>query len=611
MSGYTKRLAERKAELTRLYMELYSDSDSLAALLAAVSRYAQARSQELVRLDAKRLKDPHWFLGARMMGMTMYTELFNGTFSGITQKMAHLKNLGLSYLHLMPFTATPLKDNDGGFAVSDFFNADPRLGTNEDVEALADSLRKAGISLCMDFVMNHTSDEHEWAVRAKAGDEQAQAMYLCYPDRTIPDEFEKTMPEVFPETAPGNFIYSPEMGKWVLSTFYPKQWDLNYRNPAVFNAMVEAMLCWANRGVEVFRLDAVPYIWKELGTSCRNLPQVHTIVRMIRLVLEIACPAVILKGEVVMAPRELKAYFGTPEQPECHLLYGVSAMVNIWGALSSMDVRLLYSQIESMLAMGDSAVFVNYLRCHDDIGWGFDEDRERELGIDPLAHKIFQYRFYCGQFPLSYARGELYNYDPDSLDARSCGTTASLVGIEAALESKDLGALEAAVRRYAMLYSLVFALRGFPLVNSGDEVGMLNDCGYKNDPLKAADSRYVHRPRFDWAKAAAAAKHGTLEAVLTGILKMLCKTRTASPFFSADAFVTTWWSHNSRVFALRRSRGGADMLCVFSFSSEREHARFDFFTGIYEDAFTGRIVEPGRGIPLWPYETLWLTKKTE
>lgn len=316
---------------------------------------------------------------------------------------------------------------------------------------------------------------------------------------------------MFPNTAPGNFTWCEEMHKWVLTTFHDYQWDLNYANPAVFVDMTKSILHLANLGVEVFRIDAVPYIWKQLGTTCRNLPQVHTIVRMLRMVLECVCPAVILKGEVVMAPKELAAYFGTPEKPECHMLYNVSTMVNLWGALASRDTRLLKAQLDALHALPDNCWFVNYLRCHDDIGWGLDEAVEKRLGIDPQKHKEYLYHFYEGSFPGSWAKGELYNYDPATGDARSCGTTASLCGVEQALEKNDKTALDYAVKRDLLLHTAMAFLQGFPMLNCGDEIAQLNGWDYKNDPDRVEDSRNLHRSKFNWEDAKRRTRKDTLQ----------------------------------------------------------------------------------------------------
>ena len=338
---FGNRLARHHDELDQLFMSLYDDRAALEDLEQAMAAAYEARPDDLKKLDKQREADPDWYKRGTMFGMTMYTDLFAGSLRKLANRIPYLEEQHLTYLHLMPLLKMPHPQNDGGYAVEDFNTVDPSLGTNADLASLTKKLRKAGISLCLDFVMNHTASTHEWAMKAKAGDPEYQDYYFCYDDRTIPDEYERTTPQVFPNTAPGNFSWCDEMHKWVLTSFYPFQWDLNYRNPKVLVAMLTSALNLANLGVEVLRIDAVPYIWKQLGTTSRNLPQVHTIVRMLRIALECVCPAVVLKGEVVMAPKELAAYFGTPEHPECHMLYNVSTMVNLWSALANGDTRLL------------------------------------------------------------------------------------------------------------------------------------------------------------------------------------------------------------------------------------------------------------------------------
>ena len=608
MSDFLARLESRKGELSRLLKDLYNDDSSLDNLILIMREYSYKRDEDLKALDDKRLKDPMWYKRSDMLGLTMYSDLFAQSLKGLEAKVDYLQKLSLKYLHLMPLLKMPKHDNDGGYAVEDFFQVDERFGTNEDLASLTRTLRKNGISLCLDFVMNHTASTHEWAKRAEAGDEYYQNFYMCYSDRTFPDEYEKTTPEVFPATAPGNFIWSDKMHKWVLSSFYPYQWDLNYRNPNVLLEMLRAALHLANLGVEVFRLDAVPYIWKELGTSSRNLPEVHKIVRIMRLVLEIVAPCVILKGEVVMAPKELKAYFGTKEAPECHLLYNVSLMVNFWSALASQNVRLLNFMAEDILNMDEHCYFVNYIRCHDDIGWGLDEDRERELNIDPLKHKVFLYRFFEGSFKGSYSRGQLYNFDEDSLDARSCGTTASLCGIENALNYADDNLLEKGIKRDLLMHAALYSFRGFPMLSSGDEIGQLNDYSYMNDYTRALDSRNLHRSQFNWEKEKVAESgEGYRGAIFNGILK-LDEVRKNDRCFDAGAKVTTWHSHSDSVFAIRRVIDDRDMLCVMNFADREENVHFDYFLGEYKDLFTSRVVNPGLGFKLDAYEYMYLVK---
>ena len=578
-SAYSARFSQRKDELEWLFMELYGDRAALEGLEKVMEERWRERGSELRSLDAKREADPAWYRRGGMSGMTMYVDKFAGSLSALAEKLPYLEEQNLTYLHLMPLLQMPHPHNDGGYAVEDFDQVDPAMGTNEDLAALTKALRKAGISLCLDFVMNHTASSHQWARKAKAGDPVYQAYYHCFDSREIPDQYERTMPQVFPNTAPGNFSWCEEMGKWVLTTFHTYQWDLNYRNPAVLADMLSSMLRLANLGVEVFRIDAVPYIWKELGTNCRNLPQVHTVVRILRLALECVCPAVILKGEVVMAPKELAAYFGTPEKPECHMLYNVSTMVNLWGALASGDVRLLKAQLDALHALPDHCWFVNYLRCHDDIGWGLDEEEERRLGIDPLEHKKFLYHFYEGVFPGSWAKGELYNYAPATQDARSCGTTASLCGVERALEAGDGAALQTALDRDVLLHTAITFLQGFPMLDSGDETGKLNGWGYKDDPDLAEDSRNLHRVPFDWTKAAARNVSGTPERRLWSALERLRELRK-DPCFAPETWVTTWECRNDAVLGLVRRNGNRTLVGLFNFSGRPQTVYLTSAAGI-------------------------------
>ena len=576
---FGNRLARHHDELDQLFMSLYDDRAALEDLEQAMAAAYEARPDDLKKLDKQREADPDWYKRGTMFGMTMYTDLFAGSLRKLANRIPYLEEQHLTYLHLMPLLKMPHPQNDGGYAVEDFNTVDPSLGTNADLASLTKKLRKAGISLCLDFVMNHTASTHEWAMKAKAGDPEYQDYYFCYDDRTIPDEYERTTPQVFPNTAPGNFSWCDEMHKWVLTSFYPFQWDLNYRNPKVLVAMLTSALNLANLGVEVLRIDAVPYIWKQLGTTSRNLPQVHTIVRMLRIALECVCPAVVLKGEVVMAPKELAAYFGTPEHPECHMLYNVSTMVNLWSALANGDTRLLKAQIDALDALPENCWLVNYLRCHDDIGWGLDEPQEWRLGIDPFRHKEFLYHFYEGSVPGSWSMGELYNYDAASGDARSCGTTASLCGIEKALYTHDKPSLERGIDRDLLMHKAMAFLRGFPMLNCGDEIAQLNGWNYKEDPDRVEDSRNLHRSKFNWRAAEKRNEPGTLQNRLWEGMVELRRMRD-DPCFAPDAWVTTWDTHNQSVLAIVRKVDDAVLLGLFNFSQADQTAYLDSIEGV-------------------------------
>ena len=587
MNGFERRLSARRDELDWLYMELYHDREMLEGLKAMMARAYGGRSESLRRLDKKREADPEWVRAGKMLGVTMYPGLFAGSLKGVEEKLGYLKEQGITYVHLMPLLKMPHPDNDGGYAVEDFNQVDPTLGTNEELSRLAAAMRRRGMSLCLDFVINHTAGTHDWAMRAKAGEREYQDRYICFDSPDIPREMEKTIPDVFPETAPGSFIFVPEMGKYVCSSFHPYQWDLNYHNPAVFHDMVDSMLRLANLGVEVLRIDAVPYLWKEMGTTCRNLPQVHTVMRLIRLITECVCPGVILKGEVVMAPRELAPYFGTADKPECHLLYNASTMATQWSALASGDVRQLKHQLDDLHSLPAHCCFVNYLRCHDDIGWGLNEDYGRALGIDPLAHKKYLYEFFEGSFPGSFARGERYNYNPATQDARTCGTTASLCGIEKGLYEGDEGQVALGVRRDLMMHAAVMCMAGFPMLSSGDEIGQLNGYGYHDDPILREDSRNLHRTPFSWDNAARRTMPGTVQQRLWDGLRQLEKLRAGQPCFGPGAWVTTWDTHNNSVLAIVRRTGDETMACLFNFSGLAQTVWLDGLEGEFSDLISG------------------------
>lgn len=608
MTARERRWKKNEPELDELYQSLYDDPEKLAELKQIMRTAESQRSPALRRLDGRREKDPNWYQTGKMLGMTMYTDLFAGSIQNLGRKLEYLANQGITYLHLMPLLKMPHPDNDGGYAVEDFTQVDPSLGTNEDLILLASAMRRRGMSLCLDFVINHTSDTHEWAKRAKSGQKEYMDRYICYETEDIPREFERTVPDVFPTTAPGSFIWVKEMKRWVCSSFYPFQWDLNYRNPAVFNGMMEYMLQLTNMGVEVLRIDATPYLWKELGTTCRNLPQVHTIMRMIRLITDTICPGVLLKGEVVMAPKELAPYFGSQEKPECHLLYNSSTMCTQWSALATGDIRQLKRQLDDLHSLPLHCHFVNYIRCHDDIGWGLNEEYGSTLGQDPLQHKIYLYNFYSGNFPGSWAKGELYNYDPVSKDARTCGTTASLCGIEKGLEDHDENEVTLGIQRDLLMHATIMAMKGFPMLSSGDEIAQLNGYDYHDDPDRREDSRNVHRSKFNWENAELRKQPNTLqERVWDGLAKIEDIRRTEY-CFSPESSVSTWDTHTNAVLAIVRRCGPETMACLFNYSGKDQPVTMDAMEGTFTDLISGNSVTPSH-LTMAPWQYMFCRKK--
>ena len=603
---YAGRLKKNFAELLWLFSEIYhNDLDAFEQLCALMYEAYKSRKASLKKLDRQREKNPDWYKSNELLGMMMYTDVFAGGLKGTLEKLDYVVDAGCNYLHFMPLLESPKGRSDGGYAVADFRKVQPSLGTMKDLEKLTDACHKRGISCCLDFVMNHTSEDHEWAKAARAGDEKAQKKYFFYKDRTIPDEYEKIVPQVFPTTAPGNFTWLEDMQQYVMTSFYPYQWDLNYSNPVVFNEMVDNMLFLVNRGIDVIRLDAVPYIWKELGTNCRNLPQVHTLVRMMRIICETVCPGVLLLGEVVMEPAKVVPYFGTVEKPECHMLYNVTTMATTWHTLATHDVRMLRRQLDIVNALPKEYVFLNYLRCHDDIGWGLDYPWLRNFGMEEVPHKKYLNDYLTGNWPGSNARGELYNNDPRLGDARLCGTTASLCGIEAALYEESPEKLERSIRCDLMLHAYMLMQSGIPVIYSGDEIGQLNDYGYHNVEDKAEDSRYLHRGDFEWEKAELRNTEGSVQEQIFSTLQELENIRKTYKIFNTDASVYTVDTWSDEVLGIKRVNGTEEILGFFNFG-DRAYKIFMNMDGYQVLTDPDAIWQDADGIALKEYGYVWL-----
>ncbi|HIZ60582.1 MAG TPA: alpha-amylase family protein [Candidatus Dorea faecipullorum] len=567
-SDFEKRLKKHHDELKWLYMELYGNDDMFFELCSRMQQFYEERSNALKTRDREKETDPEWFRKKEMLGMMLYIDNFAGTIRGVEKKLDYIQDCNVNCIHLMPFLDVTKGKSDGGYAVKDFRKVREDLGTMEDLETLTKKCHEKGMNVCMDFVMNHTSEDHEWAVKARKGEGEYMSRYFFFDNSVIPERYEQTVPQVFPTTAPGNFTYLPELDHYVMTTFYPYQWDLNYGNPRVFNEMMYNFLYFANIGMDIIRIDAVPYIWKEMGTPCRNLKQVHTIVRMMRMIGEIVCPATILLGEVVMEPEKVAPYFGTVEKPECHMLYNVTTMATIWHSLAAQDTSLLKKQLDTVCELPGEYTFLNYLRCHDDIGWGLDFDFLKGQGMEEIPHKRYLNDYYTGKFPGSVSRGELYNDDPVTQDARFCGTTASMCGIESAGFEQDEEKMEAAIRLDIMLHAYMLMQSGIPMLYSGDEIGQVNDYTYKEDPDKCADSRYIHRGAFRWDLAKKRKNKGTVEGQIFQSLGYLEKLRKQEKVFDADAKVYTYETWQQGIICVVREKAGTKMIGVFNFAKE-------------------------------------------
>lgn len=608
---FVSRLESEFPRIFRLLHSLYGDHYDffyhLEQILVSVAGYYRARAKDLRKLDANREANPTWFASEQMLGAVYYVDLFAGNLAGVRAKIPYFKELGVTYLHLMPLFDCPPQNSDGGYAVSDYRKVNPALGTMEELADLAGELRANGISLVLDFVFNHTSDEHEWAKLALAGDPDHQEFYYMFPDRTLPDQYQRTLRDIFPDQAPGAFTYRPEVNKWVWTTFNNFQWDLNYSNPAVFNAMLGEMLFLANQGVEILRLDAVAFIWKQMGTPCENLPQAHMIIQAFNAFARVAAPAMTFKSEAIVHPRDVATYIS---RDECPISYNPTLMALLWESLATRKINLLRRSMQNYFALPETCAWVNYVRCHDDIGWTFADEDAALLGINGFDHRQFLNGFYIGRFEGSFATGVPFNYNPVNQDMRISGMAASLAGLEQAVRLNNPVYQEHALKRLLLIHSVILSAGGIPLIYLGDEIATLNDYSYEQDPAKSADSRWIHRPAFDWERAAVRHDASTPQGWLFSHLLKLIDIRKHDAAFAGGKteFIDTW---NDHVFAYLRS---GQVLILANFTERDQYVVHTVIQNTLgqtraRDLVTGEVIDMTGGIVLKPYEFRWLRVK--
>src|SRR5438128_8828677 len=565
---FEKRLRHEWERLFGLLIVLYGGQYDffyhLEEILGATARSWLARPTWLKQLDARREAAPAWFQSQQMVGGVCYVDLFAGTLNGLRDRLPYFKKLGLTYLHLMPLFESPEGNSDGGYAISSYRRVNPRLGTIEELAGLAREFQEHGISLVLDFVFNHTSDEHEWARRAQAGDPEYERFYFLFPDRTMPDAYERTLREIFPTVRRGSFTWREDMRTWVWTTFNRFQWDLNYANPAVFRAMAEEMLFIANTGVEFLRLDAVAFIWKRMGTSCENQPEAHQLIQAFNSIVRIAAPAMLFKSEAIVHPDDVVSYISPRE---CQISYNPLLMALLWESLATSEVKLLDHSMRSRFRLPQGTAWVNYLRSHDDIGWTFDDNDARWERIDPIGHPSFLNQVYIGRFPGSFARGVPFQENPDTGDARVSGTLASLAGLEQGVQENSEFLIDLAVRRILLLHSVILSIGGIPLIYLGDELGTLNDYDYIRDPAKTDDSRWVNRPRTNWQRAERRHDRSTIEGrIFTGLTRLIA-LRQCQPALT-DGELDVIESGNPHLFGYIRYNQGSRLLIVTNFSEQ-------------------------------------------
>ncbi len=616
--AFDLRLEEHWQSLFCLLMQLYGSRYDffyhLEQILVTTAEAWAARQPALRDQDERRLNEPDWFTTQRVVGGALYVDLFSENLGKLRDSIGYFKDLGLTYLHLMPLFAVRPGDNDGGYAISNYRSVDPRLGTVDDLRQLADELHAAGIVLVLDFVFNHTSEDHEWALQAQAGDPEYQRFYYIFPNRVVPNQYEQTLREIFPTVRKGNFTWHDGMRQWVWTTFNSFQWDLNYSNPAVFRAMLEEMFFIVNTGVDMLRLDAVAFIWKQMGTSCENLPEAHILIQAFNRLARIATPGLLFKSEAIVHPDDVVKYIG---EDECQISYNPTLMALLWESLATRNVKLLARSLSHRHKLPPNTAWVNYLRCHDDIGWTFDDADAAAVGINGYDHRNFLNRFYTGQFEGSFARGVPFQENIQTGDMRISGTLASLAGLEQAIEENSDELKELAISRILLLQGVSLSIGGIPLLYLGEEWGMLNDYDFVKDPAKAGDTRWIHRPKMQWQYLAELDDHlasgsGSIRTRIFLASKSMIALRKSIPAFSGQQMELVDLG-NSHVLCFVRTLDAHRVIVLANFSESPQqvkgnHLRTAGLGRFFEDVLAGETIQTSEPCDLEPYQIMWLQR---
>jgi amylosucrase len=583
-------------------------------LVEIAAQNFQQRPADLRLLDLRRHADPQWYQHQQMLGYATYADLFAGDLKGVADRVDYLAELGVTYLHLMPLLKPRPGQNDGGYAVMDYRAVRSDLGSIDDLRELATVLRSHRISLTLDLVLNHVAAEHQWAVNARNGDPLYRQYFHMFADRELPDAYERTLPEVFPDFAPGNFTYDEESHSWVWTTFNNWQWDLNWHNPEVFYEFADLILWLANLGVECLRLDAIAFIYKRMGTNCQNQPEVHAITQALRTVARIAAPALIFKAEAIVGPADLAPYLGVGKHAGkvSDLAYQNSLMVQIWSALAAKDTRLFCAAMNRFPAKPPTTVWGTYLRCHDDIGWAIDDGDAASVGLNGYEHRRFLADYYAGLYPMSDARGLVFQENLLTGDRRISGTAASLAGVEAALISGDDIHLDLAIRRYVLAYCLVFGFGGLPLIYMGDELGLPNYHDFVDDPDHADDNRWVHRPPMPWDSVDRRHMAGTVEYRIWHALRHVITVRSSLPSLDASVESEILDPVNPAVLVFLRRFSSQTMVGVYNVTAESQKlARWVIPLGNWAwDALTEETPLTDRPLTLDGYQVRWFVQQT-
>lgn len=614
------RLGANFPIISDLFKKIYGgtsyEEEAFELLMSSLVKNFEERSALQKKRDLLRMSNPNWYSSEEIVGMMLYVDLFNVDFNGLKEKISYFKDLGINTVHLMPFLDVPEFENDGGYAVRNYREVSARFGTMADFESLVKEFQKNDMNLVMDFVLNHCADQHEWAVQGRKGHPKYKDFFYFFPDRTLPNEYEKTMIDIFPDTSPGNFTFLPESNQWVMTLFYGYQWDLNYRNPMVLVEMIDTMLFWSNKGIDIFRFDAVAFMWKEIGKFNQNLPEVHVLLQLFKLCGQIVAPGVAYIAEAIVAPVEIIKYFGEglAQGDECDIAYNANFMALSWESMATRNTDLLKKSMRAVPTKPRNTTWINYARCHDDIGLGFDDNLVTELGLDSLQHRLYLLKHYCDGFQGSFALGQRFMTEPETGKARISGSMAALCGLEKALKENNEREIKLAIKRINLQHAVILSLGGLPMIYSGDEVALPNNYEYLNDESKKYDNRWLHRSKMNWDLVENIDTSASAQAQVYQQLKKLIAVRKQTPAFADnnDLEYVDYVNTHLLVFTKTDNKGNK-IYVIANFSEFDTVFENSLFVGLNDSKIYNLIMDSYIEINeknfISAYDVLWLTIK--
>lgn len=614
------RLGANFPIISDLFKKIYEgtsyEEEAFELLMSSLVNNFEERSALQKKRDLLRMSNPNWYSSEEIVGMMLYVDLFNVDFNGLKEKIPYFKDLGINTVHLMPFLDVPEFENDGGYAVRNYREVSARFGTMADFESLVKEFQKNDMNLVMDFVLNHCADQHEWAVQGRKGHPKYKDFFYFFPDRTLPNEYEKTMIDIFPDTSPGNFTFLPESNQWVMTLFYGYQWDLNYRNPMVLVEMIDTMLFWSNKGIDIFRFDAVAFMWKEIGKFNQNLPEVHVLLQLFKLCGQIVAPGVAYIAEAIVAPVEIIKYFGEglAQGDECDIAYNANFMALSWESMATRNTDLLKKSMRAVPTKPRNTTWINYARCHDDIGLGFDDNLVTELGLDSLQHRLYLLKHYCDGFQGSFALGQRFMTEPETGKARISGSMAALCGLEKALKENNEREIKLAIKRINLQHAVILSLGGLPMIYSGDEVALPNNYEYLNDESKKYDNRWLHRSKMNWDLVENIDTSASAQAQVYQQLKKLIAVRKQTPAFADnnDLEYVDYVNTHLLVFTKTDNKGNK-IYVIANFSEFDTVFENSLFVGLNDSKIYNLIMDSYIEINeknfISAYDVLWLTIK--